>query len=453
MRPLGVLLLAFALAACASARPESVPEPRPAANSSGPVEVSAPKAATPGAAESPPAPPPIPAVLSLDDVLRLVPEAPVNRAARAAVVRAEGNLTQAGLSPNPYLMLGADRWPIDDVGEGPLRYGIRAYQMIETAGKRGKRAAVAERQVVAAEWEERIVNITIARTAAGAHQEALAAHRRIALREEALRTAEGLLGLTETLVKAGRERETALPGIRARVGRIRITLEHERAAHRRSLSDLEAVLSLPSGSVRGVSGKLLLPVDLPGEAGEANPEIGKNRAAVDTEEARAESADTGRYPNVKVGIGYEYQDLLDIGTLNSFGFYFEVPLPFFDRGQGEVQASVAAARRAEDLTDAERQRVASEYAMTLDVIRFHAANLATWRGSVLPALGRDRELSQAAYEAGRKTQAQVLSARLAELLGSVEAVEEESHLSALTLDALALLGRPPAEWLRAGPTE
>jgi len=91
--------------------------------------------------------------------------------------------------------------------------------------------------------------------------------------------------------------------------------------------------------------------------------------------------------------------------------------------------------------------------MTLDLIRFRAANLATWRGSVLPALGHDREMMTAAYEAGRKTQTEVLSARLAELEGSVAAVNEESHLSALALDALALLGRPPDVWLGAGPTE
>jgi cobalt-zinc-cadmium efflux system outer membrane protein len=447
MRPLGALLLAFLLAACASAIPPQTPEE--------PAEPSPPSEVPAGAevSEVPSAPPAVPAVLSPEDVIRLVPDAPVNRAARSAVIRAEGNLTQAGLSPNPMLMLGADRWPIDDVGEGPLRYGIRAYQWIETAGKRSKRAAVAERQVVEARWEERIVNITIARTALGAHQDALASTRRLALREEALRTAQAWLSLTETLYEKGREREQAIPPLRARVGRLRIAVEHERAAMRRSLGDLEALLSLPSGCVKGVTGALLLPVGLPAEAGDGSPEIAKNAAAIDTERARAESADTGRYPDVRVGLGYEYQDLLDAGSLNSFGLYLEVPLPFVDRGQGEVAASVAAARRAEQLTEAERQRVATEYAMTLDVARYHAANLATWTGSVLPALERDRELVEATYEAGRSTQTEVLAARLAELEGSIAAVEEEAHLSALTLDALALLGRPPEEWLGTGPAD
>jgi cobalt-zinc-cadmium efflux system outer membrane protein len=372
----------------------------------------------------------------------------VNRAARAAVVRAEGHLAQADLSPNPMLMLGADRFPLDDLGEGPLRYGIRAYQTIETGGKRSKRAAVAGSQVVAAEWEERIVNLTIARAAAGAHQEALVADRRVAIHTECVRTAEELLALVTGLVEAGRERESALPPVRSRLGGLRIMLEDERARRRRALADLEAVLSLPAGSVKGVRGELLLPSALPPEAGEGHPSIGKERAEVDVETARAESADTGRYPDVKVGLGYEYLDLLDGGVLNSVGFYFEVPLPFFDRNQGDVRAAVAAARRAEDLTEAERTRVASEYAMTLSLIGSASANLATWRGTVLPAMARDRELREAAFEQGRTTRNEVLRAKLDELSAAATAIGEEAKLAALTLDALALLGRPPAEWLR-----
>ena len=442
MRRLGTLLLAFALAACATSKPAPEPAPTPVPEPNVP-------AGTP-VADVPPAPPPdpTPAVLSLEDVIRLVPSAPVNRAARAAVVRAEGNLTQAGLSPNPYLMLGADRWPIDDLGEGPLRYGIRAYQQIETAGKRSKRAAVAGQGVVAAEWEERIVNITIARTAAGAHQDAIAAERLYVVRERAYRTGGELLTLVEYMVDAGREREAALPPIRARVGRLRIAMEEEKARLRRALADLEAVLSLPAGSLKGVSGELLLPVGLPTDAGEDSPTIGKERAAIDAERAKAASAETGRYPDVKVGIGYEYLDLLETGTLNSFGVYLEVPLPFFDRRQGDVRAAVAAARRAEQLTDAERQRVASEYAMTLDLIRSAAANLATWRRDVIVALNRDLELREAAYEAGRTTEREVLTALLAAWEADTAAIAEERSLSALTLDALALLGRAPEEWLK-----
>ncbi|MEN8150411.1 MAG: TolC family protein [Planctomycetota bacterium] len=433
-----ILAVAVVAAACASA-------PAPEDEESVPVTAVEPVEPAPVDVEPPAEVPP---VLILEDVLRLVPGAPVNRAARAAVVRAEENLSQADLSPNPMLMLGADRFPLDDLGEGPLRYGIRAYQTIETGGKRSKRAAVGEAGVATAEWEERIVNLTIARAAAGAHQEALAADRRVTIRAEAVKAGEELTALVEGLVLAGRERESALPPIRARVGRLRLALEDERARRRRALADLEAVLSLPAGSVEGVKGELLLPAELPEGAGEGNPSIGKERAAVDVEAARAESADTGRYPDVRVGLGYEYLDLLEGGVLNSVGVYLEIPLPFFDRNQGDVRAAVAAARRAEDLTEAERARVASEYAMTLSLIGSASANLATWRGSVLPAMARDRELSEAAFDAGRATRNDVLVAKLAELDASVMAIGEEAKLAALTLDALALLGRPPADWIR-----
>jgi outer membrane protein TolC len=100
------------------------------------------------------------------------------------------------------------------------------------------------------------------------------------------------------------------------------------------------------------------------------------------------------------------------------------------------------------LTDAERQRVASEYAMTLDLIRSAAANLATWRRDVIVALNRDLELREAAYEAGRTTEREVLTALLAAWEADTAAIAEERSLSALTLDALALLGRAPEEWLK-----
>jgi cobalt-zinc-cadmium efflux system outer membrane protein len=293
------------------------------------------------------------------------------------------------------------------------------------------------------------VNISVARSAAGAHQEAVAADRLIAIAVASLDTATESLELSEALVKAGRESANVLPALRARIGRLTVALEDLRARRIRALHDLAGVLSLPPGSVKAVTGELLIPADLPEDAPTENPEVALREAEAETHRARTRSAGSEAYPDVTVGFGYEGDDPKNADDLHSIGFFVEVPLPFFDRNQGEVRESVAAVRRSEELTESERTRVASEYALTLDLIRSGTANRNTWRERIVPALVRDSELRKKEFEAGRTDRKALLEARLAELEATAAAVEVEARLAALVLDALALLGRSPEGWTPA----
>jgi outer membrane protein, heavy metal efflux system len=399
--------------------------------------------------------PALPGQPTLADVLRLIEGTPRIQAMLEAEARQRGDVEQAGLVPNPRLRLKADRFDTENLGAGTRRQSVGIFERFETAGKRDDRTAVAAARVTEAEATTRAELFALAKTVAGLHQTAVAATIVTAARRESLAASEALLAVQAQRVKAGRLARTALPPLRARVGRLRIALADETKRERTTLNALEGALALPPGTFAGVSGEPFLETPLPSaeDARDAivagHPEIAEESAAARRVDAQVRHAEAGAWPDVTVGLEFQTgrEDDQD-ETMRMLGLSLEFPLPVADRNQGAIRAALAEKRRILARTDALTARLVASYAETLEIIRVGAENLGTYRDEILPAREQDLTFARTLFEAGRTDSVDVLEARLALAETLVDLGRLEGDQATRVIEALAILGRDPSTWVR-----
>jgi len=435
-----LLLLLLMFLGCASSAPESdVPAPAPMT-----VEEPASEAAAPVAE--------FPARPDLDQVLQRAANVPLVLAAQAAVLREQGGLRQAGLAPNPVLRMSVQQWDFNDLGGGPGRRWIRLHERFETGGKRGARKEVAEWRVREAGANERRERFRVAEAAATAHQEAAVYQELVRIREQTLATQQELVELKRARVESGREMEAVLIPLHAELGELMVRLAQGRAQERAALRRLEGVLALPAGSLAGVAGGLTL-IDrvLPAIEGdekwaEINPEIGALAAAEQAARTSVEHARALASPDVTLGIGYENrtETLQDPGQ--TFGLFFDIPLPIIDRNQGGVEAAEAEMRRNAALKEDRIARVSARHAEIAELLVAFRRNRELYATRIVPARQRDFDLAERGFGSGRLDRIALTEARLRLLKSHADLLGIEERLTILVLEGLALLGLPPGEW-------
>jgi cobalt-zinc-cadmium efflux system outer membrane protein len=435
-----VTLLLGMLVGCASSAPESdVPAP-------GPVTVVEEPAADAAPVETFPSRP------TLDQVLQRAATVPLVEAARAAVLREQGGLRQAGLAPNPVLRMSVQQWDFDDLSDGPGRRWIRLHERFELGGKRGARKEVAEWRVREASANERRDRFSVAEAAAAAHQEAAVHQERCRIREAKLEAQRELVELRSAQVRSGREKETVLIPLHAELGELTVSLAECRARKRAALRRLEGVLALSTGSLEGVvEGLTLIDRVLPPVAADArwteiNPEIGALAAAEQAARTSVEHARTLAVPDVTLGLGYENrtETLQDPGQ--TFGLFFDIPLPVIDRNQGGVEAAEAEMRRHAALKEDRIAQVSARHAEISELLVAWRRNRELYANTIVPARRRDLDLAEQGYGAGRLDRVALAEARLRLLASRGDLLDIEERLTILVLEGLALLGLPPDEW-------
>lgn len=275
----------------------------------------------------------------------------------------EARTLQASLPPNPEAGIEVENF----AGSGELRgfdsaeITIHLSQLIELAGKRRKRTRVAalERDLTA--WDYETTCVDVLTQATQAFVAVLSAQENVRLQEELVRLAQQVLTTVGERVKAGKV--SPVEETRARVALSTSQIELERAQqalasarHRlvaawgstvptftRAEGQLDTIASLPPA--RQLAERLAQNPDLARWA----TEMAQRQAALELEEAR-------RVPDPTLGGGFRYvRDTDD----NAFVMELSVPLPVFDRNQGNRLEARYRLAKAE-----EEQRAATVQAHT-----------------------------------------------------------------------------------------
>lgn len=322
---------------------------------------------------------------------------------------------QAGLRPNPVARLD-----VDDIAGSGDRSGwqsgettLSLSQLIEFGNKREKRlrSAELERDVAAGDYLVRRRNVVAESTASFAS--VLVAQERLAFADELVQLSRGAVETVAATVKTG----AVSPIEQHRASATLARSQAERAVAERDLSRARIALAATWGSsapvFAKVEGKLepLLPpaplamlleqVDASPEVARLDVEIAQRRAAMDVETSKS-------IPSITVGAGIRhYADQGDGGLVVGF----EVPLPLFDRNQGNI---LAASR---DVSRTELERVAARTRAQTEVRRAHEAQqssliqAATLRDRGIPESRRAYEGAKDAYQKGLFRYLEVLDAQ------------------------------------------
>ena len=321
---------------------------------------------------------------------------------------AQGERQQAGLIPNPEVS-----WEAEDTRRNSRTTTVMINQPIELGGKRGARIEVASRAQDAAGIElERKRNVLRA-DVIQAFYSSSTAQQRLLLSRQSLELAERGLRVAQGRIKSGKS--SPVEGTRAEVQLSEVRLELRRAerdeasAYQRLAqvmgAPLPAFVSVgdPGRSMPTVPDSSLL-LNRIGETAElrlAKLQIDQREASLGLEKAQ-------RIPDLTVSIGSQY-DERERERVNVVGL--SMPIPLFNRNQGNVLAAARRTDQARDLRNASELRLRTEIQTTLDQWMTANTEVASFNQTILPAAQSAVDTATRGFEMGKFNFLDVLDAQ------------------------------------------
>lgn len=328
---------------------------------------------------------------------------------------AEAKLLQAGLRPNPEASIESEN--IGGTGELSGANGaertLRLGQLLELAGKRRKRITEARLGRALAEFDYEVKKREVFLETHQAFIEVLAGQRAVAVNQEIVELTESVLPDIQRRIEAGKtstveETRSNVSVATARIGleqarRDMLAARHRLAAHWGStkprfasavgnLEDAPAIASLDVLNRRLADNPRL--ARFPTELAHREATLARERAAA--------------VPDLTVNGGVRQFAQSDTGA---FVLGASIPIPFFNRNQGNIRA----AREQIGKTEAERLAVqatiSAELADAYHAVKAARAQIDLFRNTVLPESEKALTTISEGYNAGRFSYLEFLDAQ------------------------------------------
>lgn len=308
-------------------------------------------------------------LITLQDALQRVARSnPTRRGFRHLVEAATSRIEQAGLRPNPEIEFGAEDFGGDLPGFDQAEFTAGLSQEIELWGKRTRRRQVAESEKEAASLNMAIADYDLYGETSRRYYHLVHAQNGLDLAKTATDLAANIITSVESRLSRGAAMISELLLSELELQRAR--LEQTQKAYELASSQNE-LASLWGGSE--INLVAVEPIMDPGalkRLEDLQPELEKSRhvvRAISQEnllKAQMNLQLAENKPNLTVSGGFKRAQA---DRTNSFIVGLAMPLPFFDRGQGntkalqaEAMAAGAAHQQALITADAEYRRLARD---------------------------------------------------------------------------------------------
>jgi cobalt-zinc-cadmium efflux system outer membrane protein len=327
----------------------------------------------------------------------------------------EAEALQAGLRPNPEL---AAEWE-NFSGGGDLG-GVRnseatlsLSQTFELAGRRSKRRAVAERERNIADLDYEGARIEVLTETTKAFVDVLAAQERLALAGDRVEVAEEGVHAVSRRVAAGSA--SPVEEHRARVELESGRIEKERAVRALAAARTGLAAAWGAGEARfhGANGSLEEVPPPPSleqllDLVERSPAVTARLADLAHRRAVLELERTKGTPDLSLGAGVRYlgeagEPALVVGL--------GLPLPVFDRGQGEVRAAEMRVRKAEEERRGALVRIRADLTARREELLAAESEARSLRDRALPEAETAFQSAREAYLRGSMRFTDVLDTR------------------------------------------
>jgi cobalt-zinc-cadmium efflux system outer membrane protein len=354
----------------------------------------------------------------------------------------DGRTRQAGAAPNPELVIDVE----DALGTGSrsgfsgAQTTISLRQVLER-GALMRRVAVASegRNLLEAELAEK--RLDAASEAARRFIQVLSDQARLQLTHEATVLAEKTLEAASLRVQAAKVPEAERARAEAALARTR--LEHEDVVHelltsRRQLAVLWGDTDAAFGEAQGQLSQLpaLSPYESLSARIRSNPSLLKFSSEARLREAEVKLAEQRRKPAWTVTAGLRrFEDGDDFAAVVGLS----IPLPFHDRGEGDIATALAMLEQVDASRSATEMRVLTQLFELFQELQHarHAAD--TLDSEVLPRVQSALKQTEYAYERGRYSylelvaaQRELLEVKRARIQAAVDAFGYATEIDRLT---------------------
>ncbi|MGJ7547531.1 TolC family protein [Pseudomonas alloputida] len=321
---------------------------------------------------------------------------------------AEGERRQAGLIPNPELA-----WEMEDTRRDTSTSTVTLSQPLELGGKRGARIAVAGAGQAIAQLDLERLRNGLRADVVQAYHAALRAQTGMELAQQSQALTERGLRVVQGRVTAGQS--SPVEATRAQVQLAQAQAEVRRAETQRTVAyqALARLTGSPLATFDTLSAASLSPGTAPSadallDQVERTAEWRLAAAQVERGEASLGSEKALRIPNLTVSVGSQYSRE-DRERVNVVGL--SMPLPLFDRNQGNVLAAARRADQARDLRNAVELRLRSETRSAVDQWRTAMQEVQAYDRTILPSAQQAVDTATRGFEMGKFAFLDVLDAQ------------------------------------------
>jgi len=319
-------------------------------------------------------------------------------AARQEIGIAQGARDQAGVMPNPELS-----YEVEDTDRNSSTTTITLSQALELGGKRGARIEAASYGQSVAQLElARQVNSLRADVVQAFHA-ALRAQVGVDLARQSQQLGERGLKVVDGRVRAGKSSPVEATRAQVELAEARLQLRRAETEQAMAYQNLALISGSATADVQRLDAPSLSPglppssVDLLARL-EQTAEMRHALAVIDQSDAALGSEKALRVPNLTVSVGSQY-DRAVRERVNVVGL--SMPLPLFDRNQGNVLSAARRADQARDQRNAVEQRLRSETQTALLQWTRAMHEVETYEQTILPAAQQALDSATRGFEMGK----------------------------------------------------
>jgi cobalt-zinc-cadmium efflux system outer membrane protein len=363
---------------------------------------------------------------------------PLVQAAEIEIDAKRAEALQAGLRPNPEF--GGD---VQNIAQDAQESTIELAQVFELGGKRLKRLRAAELEVGVAAWELEAARLRVASDTAQAFVDVLASQDRIAILEDLQTVAEKLIKAVAERVKAGKGSPVESQRVQIEGARAKAELRAEEMlllATKRRLANNWGARYADFGAAQGglATTNHIPSVEQVSFYLESNPEIARWAAEMTRRRAVLALARAQAVPDLTLGAGARrVEENEETGAVVGLS----IPIPLFNRNQGNIAAAQTRIFKAERESLAARTAVTGLLLEAYGRLVVAAEKLKGLEKDVLPAAEDVYGATIEGYTAGKFDLLSVLDAQRTLFSTRLEIVNARAEFQKAKVQIEALIGR------------
>ena len=374
--------------------------------------------------------------LSLTKAIELALEgSPEVAAATRQWEATEGQVLQGRARPNPELA-----YSLEDARSRTRTQSWQLNLPVELGGKRAARTKAAEKSREQAQAQLNELKAALRANVAAAYFDVLTAQERLVLAKDSVALAKSSTDTVAKRVAAGKVSPVEESKARVAEAGIRVELAQAASEQRNALSRLFALLGKIEAPFTVLEDKAenLPPVpklaDLQSLIS-SSPAVVLARIEVDRRKALTDLEQSKRVPDITVSAGIQRSNETQRNILL---FGVSVPLPVFDRNQGNLLEALKLEDKARDELQGATVRLHSEVAQAQERLSTIAAEVQSLRQDVLPGAKSAYDAATIGFENGKFNFLEVLDAQRTYFTAKSQYLKAlgEAHRAAADVDRL-----------------
>jgi cobalt-zinc-cadmium efflux system outer membrane protein len=376
--------------------------------------------------------------LTLDEALAgLRRQNPELLAGALQVRAAHGDVITAGLLPNPTLSAGVGNFPLGRTNPSGIGVGdtvvsqVGLEEEVLLPGKRGARLTAARRREDAAAEERADLERRLTFELRARFVALLEASERLRLAHENLDRYRETVRVSEARAREGEISHADLDKIALEQRGFEREVADAETDRREAVAALLPLVGVDAADVEPV-GALALPPPpedvehLVSEALARRPDLRAADRAAEAAEAALRLARAERWPNPTLGLQYTHSEFLVSGDLaNQVGTSVSVPLPVFNRNQGEIERAAAEELVARHEVEKLRLAIPQEVRSAVTSLAIARERVARFEEAFLRQAREARHAAEVSFREGAASLLEFLEAE------RTYVQTEREHLAAL----------------------